>query len=295
MAKKCKPLGVKSDADSVPSPVLGTKPAAVVVVETPVQDENGGLLPNADAGGTVEGDSLPLPQRLVSKTWSVRRDVYDQLMQTFLSRSHCHEQVVDVRDTIKTILGDSHGGAQVSGVEMMEQWMLCLDSSSISDSLVSEVVTLVTDKVFPQSVRAQTAGTSLIVSLAKAGGSKNLIVDALVAGCKNKKKKVPPECLKTVTALILEYGVLALPVKTVISCLNDCFQSVDNVLKSAASDLACEMYKFMREPLKSMVWGSCRYRYPHPPFIVLTPHHAYHPAAQGTQDVPRERAVCIVR
>ena len=62
------------------------------------------------------------------------------------------------------------------------------------------------------------------------------------------------ECVKVVKLLILEYGLLSLPTKAIISELNLCFQSPDNVLKASATELACEMYKWIREPLRTMVF-----------------------------------------
>ena len=83
-------------------------------------------------------ETCPLSERIVSKTWSTRRDAYTALKTLFSSSTFSTEDVDLVKGNYKNILSDSHNGAQTYGVEMLENWVNCLDSNFMNKELTAE-------------------------------------------------------------------------------------------------------------------------------------------------------------
>jgi hypothetical protein len=164
------------------------------VQETPLSVRNKDTVENEFPTACEQPATQPsgsLEERLKAKMWSTRRDAYDSLKTSFVEATYGNDDLLVVQNNIKGILSDSHNNAQTSGVEMILEWVSIVDAAILTPPLAGEISSLVVEKCFPQTGRTQTAASNLLISLSRRSDKKN-IVEQLIAGCKNKKKKVPP-------------------------------------------------------------------------------------------------------
>jgi hypothetical protein len=248
------PLGFTPE-ETKPSPAteeettLRISPTKTYDLDAAISSGDGGIVATDKP---VDTDNGPVSTRVVSKAWLTRRNAYDELKKSIVE--NCTEELLLlVRDNIKGIIGDSNAGAQSSGVDLVEVWVkVC--SKQLLESVYSEVSSCIVEKCLLQRANIVTSSVSIMLEVCRKGGLQ-AACEVLFKGCRHSKKKIPPECLKILKELCVELGALALPLKELVSTVCESFGSSDNAIRVSASDLMCEVYRWVKTPLRSLIKG----------------------------------------
>ncbi|KAL9124355.1 MAG: hypothetical protein Q9217_006305, partial [Psora testacea] len=201
--------------------------------------------------------SLPFPDRFAHKNWKVRKGGYEDAAKAF-------ERTADESDPIfkEFVLGpglwkgavlDSNVAAQQEGINALCVFLkygglqACTRSRSVT-------ITPLVEKGLP-SAKATTKQSSLeaillYVELDKA----EPILDDLLQGLSNKQPKIVASTLASLTALYHAYGVKIIEPKPVLKALPKVFGHADKNVRAEASNLAVELYRWLREAMKPLFW-----------------------------------------
>lgn len=80
------------------------------------------------------------------------------------------------------------------------------------------------------------------------------ILDDLLAGLSNKQPKIVASTLSALTALYHAYGVKIVEPKPALKALPKMFGHADKNVRAEASNLAVELYRWLREAMKALFW-----------------------------------------
>lgn len=84
------------------------------------------------------------------------------------------------------------------------------------------------------------------------------IIDDLLPGLSNKQPKVITATLAALTTIYHAYGVKVVDPKPVLKALPKAFGHADKNVRAEASNLAVELYRWLREAMKKLLWAELK-------------------------------------
>lgn len=84
------------------------------------------------------------------------------------------------------------------------------------------------------------------------------IVEDVLPGLSNKVPKNVAATLNALTQIIHNYGCKIVDPKPVLKCLPKVFGAADKNIRAEATNLAVELYRWLREAMKPMFWGDLK-------------------------------------
>lgn len=89
------------------------------------------------------------------------------------------------------------------------------------------------------------------------GGAVEPVVQALLAGLKSRKAKVPPQCVRALCQAVYDFGVPAVDPKPLLAALPSMFEDSRFAVRSSAVHLAVELYRCAL-PVAPEAWYTAR-------------------------------------
>ncbi len=120
-------------------------------------------------------------------------------------------------------------------------------------------VTPIVEKGLPSAKAAakQSALEALLLYIEVEGRSDALLED-LIQGLSNKQPKVVAATLGALTAIYHAYGVKIVEPKPSLKTLPKVFSHADKNVRAEASNLAVELYRWLREAMKTTFWNDLK-------------------------------------
>lgn len=84
------------------------------------------------------------------------------------------------------------------------------------------------------------------------------IIDDLLPSLANKQPKIIAATLSALTAIVHAYGVKIIDPKPVLKGLSKAFGHADKNVRAEASNLAAELYRWLREAMKTLFWNELK-------------------------------------
>lgn len=89
-------------------------------------------------------------------------------------------------------------------------------------------------------------------------GKSDQIIDELIQGLSNKQPKVVAATLGALTALYHAYGIKIIEPKPTLKALPKVFGHADKNVRAEASNLVAELYRWLREAMKTLFWNDLK-------------------------------------
>ena len=120
-------------------------------------------------------------------------------------------------------------------------------------------ITPIIEKGLP-SAKAATKQSSLeaLLLYVQADGKADQILEELLQGLSNKQPKIVAATLGALTALYHAYGVKIIEPKPTLKALPKVFGHADKNVRQEASNLVVELYRWLREAMKTLFWNDLK-------------------------------------
>ncbi|KAL6717623.1 hypothetical protein ACLMJK_005538 [Lecanora helva] len=205
---------------------------------------------------------LPLPDRFAHKNWKVRKEGYEDAAKTF-------EATPDESDPAfrpfvldsglwKAAVLDSNVAAQQEGVNALCAFLKYGGPQATSRSR-NATITAIVEKGLP-SAKVATKQSSLeaLLLYVEIDGKADQVLEELIQGLSNKQPKVVAATLGAMTALYHAYGVKVIEPKPTLKALPKIFGHADKNVRAEASSLVVELYRWLREAMKTLFWNDLK-------------------------------------
>ncbi|MCJ1354221.1 MAG: Microtubule-associated protein, microtubule dynamics during spindle orientation [Icmadophila ericetorum] len=205
--------------------------------------------------------SLPLPDRFVHKNWKVRKEGYEDAAKEFASTPD--ESAAIFRPFLldsglwKGAVADSNVAAQQEGINALCAFLkyggvdACRRSRSVA-------ITPIVEKALA-STKAGTKQNAieallLYIEIDKA----DPIIEDLLPGLSNKQPKVVAATLAVLVTIYHNYGTKIVDPKPVLKALPKVFGHADKNVRAEASNLAVELYRWLKDAMKTLFWNELK-------------------------------------
>ncbi|KAL8796222.1 MAG: hypothetical protein Q9195_001337 [Heterodermia aff. obscurata] len=205
--------------------------------------------------------SLPLPDRFVHKNWKVRKQGYEDAAKAF-------EVTPDESDpTFKPFLldsglwkgavADSNVAAQQDGINALCAFLKFGGQDACKRSRNATISPIVEKGL--SSTRAATKQSALEALLLYIELDKSdPVIEDLLPSLSHKQPKIIAATLAAMTAIYHAYGVKIVDPKPVLKQLPKAFGHADKNVRAEASNLAVELYRWLREAMKTLFWNDLK-------------------------------------
>ncbi|KAF5485212.1 Spindle pole body component alp14 [Colletotrichum siamense] len=239
--------------DPSPPPPLPPTPQRL-----PLQTRQQPFVPMAEE---EDFSSLPLQDRFAHKVWKVRKQGYEDAAKAFAATADEYDNAFRpfLSDTglWKGAVADSNVAAQQEG---LAAYCAFLKFGGKEHSTRTRGVTVgpICEKGLP-STRAAAKESSLealllLVELDVAAP----VIEEIIPALSNKQPKVVAAAITALTAIFHNYGCKTVDPKPVLKLLPKAFGHADKNVRAAATNLAVEFYRWLREAMKPMFWGDLK-------------------------------------
>ncbi|WYZ43328.1 hypothetical protein EsH8_VI_001027 [Colletotrichum jinshuiense] len=205
--------------------------------------------------------SLPLQDRFVHKVWKVRKQAYEDAAKAFAATADEYDNVfrpfLSDSGIWKGAVADSNVAAQQEG---LAAYCAFLKFGGKEHCTRTRGVTIapICEKGLP-STRAAAKESSLealllLVELEVAAP----VIEEIIPALSNKQPKVVAAAITALTAIYHNYGCKTVDPKPVLKVLPKAFGHADKNVRAAATNLAVEFYRWLREAMKPMFWGDLK-------------------------------------
>lgn len=215
--------------------------------------------------GGEDSDTAPLPERLVAKDWKVRKAAMEALAAQFSSGAASFDEygasparfqrrkrtsddlllpISAAEPLLPKLLDDKNASCLDAALDAAMAFAEHCPSAAKSAEAVAPPVV-----ANGFAARAVTAGKSeaLLLKLMEVG-TPEAVVLSLIDGLSNKKPKVPPFCVTTITAAARAFGGTTLPLKELRGALPGMLEHKVVAVRSAAMELLVELLKWVGKP-----------------------------------------------
>ncbi|KAL6852525.1 hypothetical protein ACO1O0_007071 [Amphichorda felina] len=205
--------------------------------------------------------SLPLSDRFTHKVWKVRKAAYEDAAKQFSvspdEDDPCFRPFLNDSGLWKSAVLDSNVAAQQEAVIALCAFLkyggrdCCLRTRG-------QAVTPIVEKCL-SSTRAATKQNAieallLYIELDVAGP----VIEEVLPGLGNKVPKNVAATLNALTQIVHNYGCKIVDPKPILKCLPKAFGAADKNIRAEATNLAVELYRWLREAMKPMFWGELK-------------------------------------
>ncbi|GJC81626.1 spindle pole body component alp14 [Colletotrichum liriopes] len=205
--------------------------------------------------------SIPLQDRFVHKVWKVRKQAYEDAAKAFAATADEYDNAfrpfLSDSGIWKGAVADSNVAAQQEG---LAAYCAFLKFGGKEHCTRTRGVTIgpICEKGLP-STRAAAKDSSLealllLVELDVAPP----VIEEIIPVLSNKQPKVVAAAITALTAIYHNYGCKTVDPKPVLKVLPKAFGHADKNVRAAATNLAVEFYRWLREAMKPMFWGDLK-------------------------------------
>lgn len=205
---------------------------------------------------------LPLQDRFTHKNWKVRKEGYEDAAKQFAATPDESDPLFRpfVLDSgiWKGAVTDSNVAAQQEGVNALCAFLRYGGAQACSRSR-SQTITPIVEKGL-SSAKATTKQSSLeaLMLYVEVEGKSDALLEDLLQGLSNKQPKIVAATLGAITALHHAYGVKIVEPKQSLKSLPKVFGHADKNVRAEASNLAIELYRWLREAMKPLFWNELK-------------------------------------
>ncbi|KFA64995.1 hypothetical protein S40285_06885 [Stachybotrys chlorohalonatus IBT 40285] len=205
--------------------------------------------------------SLPMPDRFSHKVWKVRKAAYEDAAKAFAASPDesdpCFRPFLQDAGLWKSAVTDANVVAQQEALTALCAFLkfcgreACLRTRSLTITPMVE-----------KSLSSTRAGTKqaaieallLYIELDVAAP----VIEEMLPGLSNKVPKNVAATLNALTQIFHNYGCKVVDPKPVLKTLPKMFGAADKNVRAEATNLAVELYRWLREALKPMLWGDLK-------------------------------------
>ncbi|KID90481.1 Armadillo-like helical [Metarhizium guizhouense ARSEF 977] len=205
--------------------------------------------------------SLPLPDRFTHKVWKVRKAAYEDVAKQFSASPDeadpCFRPFLNDPNLWKSAVTDSNVAAQQEAIIALCAF-LKFGGRDCALRTRGLTITPMVEKCLSSTRAAikQNAQEALLlyIELDAAGP----VVEDVLPGLANKVPKNVAATLNALTTIIHNYGCKLVDPKPVLKALPKVFGAADKNVRAEATNLAVELYRWLREAMKPMFWGDLK-------------------------------------
>jgi cytoskeleton-associated protein 5 len=200
-------------------------------------------------------DAVPL------QVWKVRKAGYEDAAKQFSSSPSeddpCFRPFLSDPGLWKSAVLDSNVAAQQEGIIALCAF-LKYGGRDCCVRTRGHTVTPIVEKCLSSS-RAATKQNAieallLYIEMDVAGP----IIEDILPGLGNKVPKNVAATLNAITQIVHNYGCKVVDPKPILKCLPKAFGAADKNIRAEATNLAVELYRWLREAMKPMFWGDLK-------------------------------------
>ncbi|TDZ49806.1 Spindle pole body component alp14 [Colletotrichum trifolii] len=247
-----------SDKENCPPPSSPPPSLPSIPLPKPTPRQQQASIPMAEE---EDFSSLPLPDRFAHKVWKVRKQAYEDAAKQFAATADEYDNAfrpfLSDSGLWKGAVADSNVAAQQEG---LAAYCAFLKFGGKEQCTRTRGVTIapICEKGLP-STRAAAKESSLealllLIELDVAAPAIEEILPAL----SNKQPKVVAAAINALTSIYHNYGCKTVDPKPVLKVLPKAFGHADKNVRAAATSLAVEFYRWLREAMKPMFWGDLK-------------------------------------
>lgn len=205
--------------------------------------------------------SIPLSDRFTHKVWKVRKGAYEEAAKQFSvspdESDPCFRPFLNDPELWKSAVTDSNVAAQQEAIIALCAFLKfggrdgCLRTRN-------RTITPMVEKCL-SSTRAATKQNAieallLYIELDVAGP----VIEEVLPGLANKVPKNVAATLNALTQIVHNYGCKLVDPKPILKALPKAFGAADKNIRAEATNLAVELYRWLREAMKPMFWGDLK-------------------------------------
>lgn len=203
----------------------------------------------------IDYSTLPIDERLSHKLWKARLEAYDELADLFAKSRNEQDEVFRYdAEVYKKMILDANVVAQESGYKCFVAYLKYGATPQTINRLKSiNCVTAICEKGL-SSARKGTKELAIESLLLFVEISDKSVVEDILPSLTNKLPKLVTGCVVSLTEIVSNYGCVIVDPKPVIQALPKLFGHADKNVRAETTKLTVELYKWMGEALKKMVW-----------------------------------------
>ncbi|KAL2892014.1 Spindle pole body component alp14 [Ceratocystis lukuohia] len=206
-------------------------------------------------------ESIPIVDRFTHKVWKARKSGYEAATKIF-------EKTPDESDDAfrpflldsslwKAAVTDSNVAAQQEGIIALNAFLKFGGREACVRSR-GTVVTGLVEKALASARAATKTNAVEALLLYVEGDVSGPIIEDLLPGLSNKQPKIIAATLAAFTAIFHNYGCKIVDPKPVLKGLPKAFGHADKNVRAEATNLAVELYRWLREAMKPMFWADLK-------------------------------------
>ncbi|MCJ1312180.1 Cytoskeleton associated protein 5 [Agyrium rufum] len=205
--------------------------------------------------------ALPLEERFTHKVWKVRQRGYDDAAKEF-------EKTPDESAPIflpflqdpglwKSAVADSNVAAQQSGIIALCAFLKYGGPQACTRTR-NQTITPITEKGLTSTRAATKQGSIEALLLYIELDRADPVIEELLPALSHKLPKVVAATLNVLTAIVHAYGVKVVDPKPLLKTFPKVFGAADKNVRTEASNLVVELYRWLREAMKPMFWNDLK-------------------------------------
>lgn len=206
--------------------------------------------------------SLPLPDRFTHKNWKVRKEGYEDAAKTFAGtpdESHpAFKPFILDSGLWRGAVLDSNVAAQQEGVNALCAFLKFGGTQAASRSRSATITPIVEKGLSSTKAATKQSSVEALLLYVEVEGKADALLEDLLQGLSNKQPKIVAATLAALTALYHAYGVKIIEPKPPLKALPKAFGHADKNVRAEASNLAVELYRWLREAMKTTFWNDLK-------------------------------------
>ncbi|KAH7368046.1 spindle pole body component alp14 [Plectosphaerella cucumerina] len=212
-------------------------------------------------GDEPDYSALPLTDRWVHKVWKVRKEAYEEAAKSFSTSADEYDAVfrpfLQDPSLWKGAVADSNVAAQQEGLAAYCGF-LKFGGKEHGIKTRSQTVAPICEKGLPSTrAAAKESALEALLALIEVDVS-GPIIEELLPALANKQPKVVAATLNALVSIYHNYGCKTVDPKPALKALPKAFGHADKNVRAAATALAVEFYRWLREAMKPMFWGDLK-------------------------------------
>lgn len=206
--------------------------------------------------------SLPLPDRFTHKNWKVRKEGYEDAGKLFAETPDESDPafkpfILDSGLWRGAVL-DSNVAAQQEGVNALCAFLKFGGAQAASRSRGATITPIVEKGLSSTKAATKQSSVEALLLYVEVEGKADALLEDLLQGLSNKQPKIVAATLGALTALYHAYGVKIIEPKPPLKALPKVFGHADKNVRAEASNLAVELYRWLREAMKTAFWNDLK-------------------------------------
>ncbi|TPX57138.1 hypothetical protein PhCBS80983_g04029 [Powellomyces hirtus] len=187
--------------------------------------------------------SLPLPDRLVHKSWKARQGAYDELATLFATLDPDDDNAYRKwQDYLKKMVSEANAVAQESGLAAVLAWVANAPSASKTRGVIASMVV---DKCMG-STRAGTRQKALdILLMYMEIDVADPVIEEIIPGLNHKTPKNVIACVNALREALHQFGSGVVNVRPLLKQLSKIFDHKDKNVRAEGTNLAIELYRWL--------------------------------------------------